>query len=128
MTCSSASQWAIFPDTLLTTQESIFAFHTEEETEPWLMVDLGQTTPIAGIEVLNRADEQGARTRNLRVWLSANRRDWQEVFIADAPQSRWRVTLAPSVSARYVKVGLVNDNPTFFHLQGVKVYGAEYKK
>ena len=77
------------------------------------------------MEILNRADAQGDRTRNLRVWLSDNQTDWREVFSADTPQSRWRVVLDPTVSARYVKVGLVNDNPTFFHLQGVKVFGSK---
>ncbi|RKX40851.1 MAG: hypothetical protein DRP64_12065 [Verrucomicrobia bacterium] len=128
VTYSSSSQWAIFPDTLLTTQESIFSFHTDEETEPWLVVDLGETEPLVGMEILNRADAQGDRTRNLRVWLSDDQRDWQEVFSAAAPQSRWRVTLDQPVPARYIKIGLLNSNPTFFHLRGVKVYGSEHKK
>ena len=119
---SSSSRSAVHPDTLLTTAASTFSFHTEEEPNPWLVIDLGKAEPVAGMEILNRADAQGDRTRNLRVWLSDNRNDWREVFSADAPQSRWQVALDQPVSARYVKVGLMTDTPTFFHLQGVKVF------
>ena len=71
VTYSSASQWAIHPDTLLTTQASTFSFHTEEEPNPWLVIDLGEAEPVAGMEILNRADAQGGRTRNLRVHSAA---------------------------------------------------------
>lgn len=122
LTYSSTSRWAPENDTLLTTQSGAFAFHTLEEKEPWLVIDLGEKQPVSAIEILNRADAQGNRTKNLRIWLSDNQRSWKEVFQAGPTSSRWMVKLDQPTTARYVKIGTVNAKPQFFHLKGVKVF------
>lgn len=122
VTYSSRSKFAPPRDTLLSSQEGAMSFHTEEEKEPWLIVDLKKAHPVAGIEILNRADAQGNRTANLRVWLSTDGESWQQVFKTGRPEERWLVSLDQPQTARFVKIGLVNPKPQFFHLKGVKVF------
>lgn len=128
VTYSSTSRFARYGDTLLTTQEFPFAFHTEAEKEPWLLIDLGKTQPVVGIRIQNRSDAQGNRTRNLHVWLSEDGEIWKQVFEATDPQFRWDIRLSSSEPARYVKIGLINPEPVFFHLKGVDVFRASPDK
>jgi len=122
---SSTSQWAVHPDTLLTTYASAFSFHTREEEKPWLIIDLQAPHPIAGFEILNREDRPKNRLSNPCVWLSGDQLSWHEVFRAPNSESRWLVKLDKPILARYVKIGLDNGKPEFFHLKGVKIFEAD---
>jgi beta-galactosidase len=126
VTYSSTSGFAVYKDTLLTAQQFPFAFHTGEEKEPWLIMDLKKIQPVAGLRILNRSDAQGNRTRNLHVWLSEDGKTWKQVFAGSAPQAHWDIRLPANEPARFVKIGLINSQPVFFHLRGVEVF-AEVK-
>jgi len=120
-----SKQWSPGLDTLVTAMEGNFSFHTEAEKEPWLMIDLKEHRPISEIVILNRDDQQGNRSKNLHVWISNDQQNWKQVYKAGKPQGRWVVLLEKPQSARYIKIGLINEQPGFFHLKGVKVYGVE---
>lgn len=119
---SSTSVVAPKEDTLLTTMDGDMSFHTAAGKEPWLIIDLKKEQPVAGLEIFNRPGSQGMRTRNLHVWLSTDQENWTQVFHALEPQERWLVTLDKPQGARYIKIGIVNNHPEFFHLKGVAVY------
>jgi len=119
---STDAKWAVHPDTLLTTQEHPFAFHTRNEINPWLVIDLGRQEPIEAIEIQNRADKGLDRARDLRVWISEDGEDWNEVFRATSVMPGWLVKLQDTVRGRYVKIGLVADEPKVFHLKGVRIF------
>ena len=123
---STNTKFAKHPDTLLTTQASSFAFHTEEEKEPWLIVDLKKSVPICGLTIRNRDDDLAKRTRNLHVWGSKDKKTWKRVFSTTGARDEWLIKLDAPAMARYVKVGMLNgEQPEFFHLKGVRVFVAE---
>ncbi|VGO14510.1 Arylsulfatase [Pontiella desulfatans] len=120
---SLSSEWGVpHNHTLLTTMEGKQSFHTDAEKTPWVIIDLKQEQPVVGFEILNRPDGHAGRTRNLHVWLSSDRENWRQVFKTENPETRWLVELQQPVMARFVKIGLVNSEPGYFHLKGVKVF------
>ena len=125
---SSKSKFGKFPDTLLTTQASPFAFHTESEKEPWLIIDLKKSAPICGLLIQNRDDVQFKRITNLHVWVSSDKTNWKKVYETKGAKKEWLVKVDPAQSARYVKIGMLNgDKPEFFHLKGVRIFTPEAK-
>ncbi|MDF7824792.1 sulfatase-like hydrolase/transferase [Pontiellaceae bacterium B12227] len=125
---SLSSEWGVpHNHTLLTTMQGKQSFHTDAEETPWVMIDLKQEQPIIGLEILNRTDGKSSRTRNLHVWISRDGNNWNQVFKAGKPERRWLVDLSQPKQARYVKIGLVNAKPEYFHLKGVKVFSKSKK-
>ena len=120
---SLSNEWGVPHNlTLLTTMEGKQAFHSDAEKTPWVTIDLKKNQPVVGLEILNRADGNYTRTKNLRVWLSSDSEHWKQVFKAAKPERRWLVELKQPQQARYVKIGTVNPTPQYFHLKGVKVF------
>ena len=123
VTCSSTSEWSTDnPDTLLTTQAGDFSFHSASETEPWLMIDLGTVYTLAGVEVVNRPN-LAERTQQLYISLSSDLITWHPAFVAAQPEDRWLIPLEGKPSARFIRIGSHNDEPNFFHLKGVRIFG-----
>ncbi|MGB0258428.1 MAG: discoidin domain-containing protein, partial [Coraliomargarita sp.] len=121
---STTTKFAKFPDTLLTTQASPFAFHTESETAPWLIVDLKKRMPVSGLLIQNREDSLFKRVDNLHVWVSDDQSSWKKVFETKGAQKEWLVKLDSPATARYVKIGMLNGaTPEFFHLKGLRIFG-----
>lgn len=120
---SISKQWTAYPDTLLTTQESPFAFHTDTENNPWLIIDLGLQQSIRALKIINRGDPSGMdRAKNLHIWVSNDKQTWSEVFQTVKPEKEWTISVNPAQTARYVKIGLVCDQEVF-NLRGVRIYG-----
>lgn len=120
---SLSSEWGVpHNHTLLTTMEGIQSFHTDKEKTPWVMIDLKKEQPVIGLEILNRTDGHAGRTKNLHVWLSLDGENWQQVYKSDTAERRWLVQINEPKLTRYVKIGLVNPKPQYFHLKGVKVF------
>ncbi|MBT3374423.1 MAG: sulfatase-like hydrolase/transferase [Lentisphaerae bacterium] len=107
--------------TLLTTMEGKQSFHTDKEERPWIVIDLKRERPVVGLEILNRPDLIG-RAQNLRVWASGDNEHWNEVFRATAALPRWLVKIDQPHAVRYIKIGLIDTAPQYFHLKGVKVF------
>lgn len=123
---SLSKEWGIpHNHTLLTTMEGKQSFHTDAERKPWIVIDLKKEQPVIGLEILNRTDGHKGRTKNLYVRLSNDGRIWEQVFTSEETRLRWLIDLKQPKQARYVKVGLINPNPGYFHLKGVKVYAVE---
>jgi beta-galactosidase len=121
---STTTKFAKFPDTLLTTQASPFAFHTDSEKAPWLIVDLKKSVPVSGLLIQNREDSLFKRVNNLHVWVSDDKASWKQVFETKGAKKEWLVKLDAPTTARYVKVGMLNgDKPEFFHLKGLRIFG-----
>ena len=121
---STTTKFDKFPDTLLTTQASPFAFHTDSEKAPWLIVDLKKSVPVSGLLIQNREDSLFKRVNNLHVWVSDDKASWKQVFETKGAKKEWLVKLDAPTTARYVKVGMLNgDKPEFFHLKGLRIFG-----
>ncbi|MFZ5892157.1 MAG: discoidin domain-containing protein [Myxococcota bacterium] len=95
-----------------------FFFHTLEEQDPWLIIDLQESTRISGIRVKNRGDCCSDRPVPLVVEVSQDRKNWSEVVRRTTEFGTWKAAFAP-VQARYVKLHV--PRVTNLHLQEVRV-------
>jgi hypothetical protein len=95
-----------------------YFFHTEEEQNPWLELDLGSTQQISAIRVINRKDCCAERAAPLVVEVSTDHKVWKLVARRDATFSSWLGEFAPT-PARWVRLKL--EKRAFFHLARVRV-------
>lgn len=109
-------------DTLVTTMAGDMSWHSEEEKAPWVMIDLEKEQAVIGVEIINRQSKYYGRGSNLHVWLSGDGKSWKQVFKGGPAQSRWLVEMKKPELARYIKIGLINDQPLLFNLKGVNVF------
>ena len=130
---SSTSQWdnAGNHARLFSGDKVDYAFHTGDEKNPWAKIDLGAVKTINAVEIENRPNER--RTDGLIVSLSADGRQWEEVWHAKQWESSWVVAVthfdagiqAPGRPARFIKLETKADSPHALMLQRVTVYGVK---
>lgn len=93
-------------------------FHTEEQENPWVEIDLGSQQVIRRIEVSNRADCCAEREVPLIAEISRTGAQWTEVGRRTTDFLSWTARFPPS-TARYVR--LRTPKRTMFHLRAVAV-------
>lgn len=93
-------------------------FHTENEKNPWVSIDLGGKKTVRAVEVTNRSDCCGERAVPLSVELSEDGRRFSEVARREDPFGTWTAKFKPK-QARYVR--LRSQQTTFLHLENVVV-------
>ena len=98
---------------------SVQGFHTQEEYQPWIRIDLGKTRPVREVVAYNCA-ELRARAIPLVVELSTDGEKWTEVGRREKVFSTWSATFKPAL-ARYVRLRVAGR--TYFHLNEIEVYG-----
>ena len=128
---SIESQWSHDEKRLLSGEEyeGGFCFHTKEEANPSIVIALGRTAVVKGIEIVNRKDMLQDKARTITVWVSKDKKEWTQVWKAAKTQDMWEVPVTEfvagiqqaGVAARYIKIGLQEKN--YLHLYSVKVYG-----
>lgn len=130
---SSVSKWSWIQDregdangaNAKTIQE--YGFHTDEEDNPWWMVDLMGEFLVDSITILNR--EAGAdRFKHFQIESSLDRLDWTRRFIkldekpvSSDPACPWLEEFSDPFVCRYVKITLLGRGP--LHLRQVRVFG-----
>ncbi len=127
-TSSRAAQWSTHEKHLLTDEDypGEWSFHTEQEKDPYITIDLGASKLVRGIEIVNRRKSLQERAAGLTVWLSEEGEAWREAWKAGGVEDRWDVVLGtPGARARYVKIGLHSDEGQYLHLYRVRVFGDE---
>lgn len=116
-------QWKEMP-ALLTGKGQLyggeFAFHTNREKSPHIVIQLRQTVAIRRIVVENRRGHGQERAKGLMILTSTDAKQWKRVWTAGAGQPAWIIDLPAPVTARYVKIGLPRVD--FLHLAGVRIY------
>jgi hypothetical protein len=93
-------------------------FHTVEENNPWVEIDLGARKKFARVEVDNREECCQDRAVPLVVETSNDANEFKEVARTTEPFGSWQATFKP-VTARYVRVRA--DKKTYLHLVRVGV-------
>lgn len=88
-------------------------FHTVEEENPWVEIDLGSATKLSQVSIKNRVTCCGEREVPTVIELSADRKSWTEVARQEKPFVVWEPTF-PEQSARYVRARA--PRKTYFHL------------
>ena len=128
-TQSTLSRWSTGPNEASNAVSGsisrAFAFHTEEEDQPWWEVDLISNYPIERIVVHNRLDTLSERARTLKVEVSTNHSDWLLVHAGVAYFSGAErgnpldLRLESEICARFVRLSLTERQP--LHLAQVEV-------
>ncbi|MHB8974265.1 MAG: HzsA-related protein [Pirellulaceae bacterium] len=110
-----------------------YAFHTNQEPNPWWQVDLGQSEPLARVVVYNRLDyAPGLHNADSLILLtSEDGRNWTKRYDNQGAHfggisgaKPLEVTFVPDeVQARYVRLQIPSPQPIFLHLDEVEIYG-----
>ncbi|MEW6071158.1 MAG: alpha-L-fucosidase [Planctomycetota bacterium] len=123
---SRAPQWSRHEDRLLGGEDypADFAFHTAEERDPWIAIDLGEPCAVRGLEIENRRNGFQERATGLTAWVSTDGETWRPVWQAAEIRAKWEIVLdPPAAGARYVRIGRHAERDGYLHLYSVRVYG-----
>ncbi len=109
-----------------------FAFHTDNEKNPWAKIDLGAVRTVRTVEIENRPGEE-ERTKGLIMSISEDGQNWQEVWQAKNWVTTWiaRVTessggtVKAGRKARFLKLETRGDSPRPLVLSRVTVFGVK---
>ncbi len=97
-----------------------YFFHTQQESDPWVMFDLGKERHISAVEIDNRLDCCSERANPLVVDVSSDKKKWREVARHTGDFTTMRETF-DTVRARYVKIH-VPQPAAILHLSRVRIY------
>ena len=100
------------------TESPDFFFHTNEERNPWVEIDLGAPTQFSAVRVENRHDCCSDRALPLVIEVSNDQVNFRELSRRTAGFSSWLASFAPT-KARYVRVRAARR--TMLHLAQVRV-------
>lgn len=95
-----------------------FFFHTREEINPWIRIDLGKKTRFSQLRVINRKDCCKKRASPLIIEASNDDKSWKTLSQQTGSFSNWKAQFPP-VEARYVRLRV--PNRTSLHLAGVRI-------
>ncbi|MGA2501336.1 MAG: alpha-L-fucosidase, partial [Tepidisphaeraceae bacterium] len=87
-----------------------YAFHTADELNPWIIIDLGKTVSVCGVRIENRPAER--RTDGLILSISEDGQTWTQTWKAPQWEQTWEVPVTqlqagapvPGRPARYLKL------------------------
>ena len=97
-------------------------FHTVEESQPWLEIDLGAPTRFSEVVVVNRRDggqDVLDRAVPLILEVSDDQKTWRTLGQVDKSFSVWKPKFE-ATTARYVRTR--SPRTTMLHLDAVKIY------
>ena len=131
---SSASRWSRFSDAARDaaganseTLPADFGFHTQDEKDPWWMVDLLAEHAVDEVAIVNRK-AFGDRCAHFVVESSTDHDTWTTRFakrdgetISATAAAPWRVRFATPFRARYLRVRMLGEG--MLHLRRVQVFG-----
>ncbi len=100
-----------------------FAFHTQLQNQPFIIVDLGRVCEVDKLLIENRRRQEQDRAREMSVWTSIDKVDWHLIAAFDEAKPFWELTPPAQTRARFCKLGLRGSN--YFHLAHVRVLGRD---
>jgi hypothetical protein len=128
---SGLARWALWPrdlaagkpwhtsSTLQARYQAPILFHTNEELNPWLEIDLLHPIYFHRVIVKNRPECCWERAIPLILEVSDDQSRWDELDRRDASFSTWEANFPP-VRARYVRLRVLRFS--ILHLERVQVY------
>ena len=105
-------------------EKDTFAFHTNLEDQPCVVIKLQAAAPIERIFIEDRrVNTSGMRFRGsgMGVWVSMDGNSWEPVWRARSGQPSWTIRFPAPVTAQYVRVGTVGRE--YLNLAAVRIYG-----
>lgn len=100
------------------THEFGLVFHTQQEKEPWVEIDLNDTRAISRVTIRHRTDCCTDRGLPLIVETAGDDKKWEEVARRDESFDKWTATFSTR-PARYVRLRSTAD--TVLHFSEVVV-------
>ncbi|MCU0682267.1 MAG: discoidin domain-containing protein [Polyangiaceae bacterium] len=94
-------------------------FHTKDEVDPWVQIDLGEPRSIHEVLVHNRSDCCKERATPLRVEASLDGVTYQPLGRRDTSFDVWSLTF-PKTTTRFVR--LKAERRTMLHLNEIGIY------
>jgi F5/8 type C domain len=96
-----------------------YFFATNEEDNPWVVVDLGSVESISRMRIVNRRAGSQERAYPLLVEVSTDQQSWRQIAFRETvfPEA-WAFSF-PQTDARYIRLSL--KRRTFFHLNTIHV-------
>ncbi len=130
----AVTTWADAAGAVDGVKDGKYAFHCGLEPNPWWQVDLGKPVAVSRIVVYNRLDYAPGlhNADRLHILASNDGKAWKLIHdnrekhfggISGAPPLDLRFQPG-QVRARYVRLQIPSENPIFFHLDEVEIYGA----
>lgn len=98
----------------------VHGFHTGEDTNPWLKLDLGEPKKIGRVVVYNRTDCCEDRAAPLVVEVSVDGEAWTTVARREKKFAKWEASFAET-EARWVRFTV--EKTTWLHFNEVEIYG-----
>jgi alpha-L-fucosidase len=106
-----------------------YAFHTGDELNPWIQIDLGKSINVTGLNIENRPGER--RTAGLILSVSPDGQSWTKVWSAPDWKQSWEIPVTttqagaevPGRAARYLKLETKPAKAAPMLLQRVEIYG-----
>lgn len=117
----ASSAWGSFPGSGVMSGEAPIdgRFHTNEENEPWVRLDLGAVQSVHAVRVENRTNCCKERALPLAIEVSVDGQRWKLVgyrrLLFDTLTQQF-----PALDARYVRLRV--ERRTSFHLRRISVY------
>jgi hypothetical protein len=113
-------------------QPKAFAFHTNQEAAPQVVLDLGKEMKVTGLFIRN-AESSPERMASLRAAVSSDGKAWTDVWKAEKAAKTWEVPITSYVSgaqvpgrpARFIRLETRPSAPEYLLLKQVEVYGKE---
>jgi len=115
---SNSKTYGVPPERAVDGDRNELGFHTNNEKNAWVQLDLGSEKRIRKVVVYNRTSNS-QRAVPLIVEVSKDRRNWDEVAKRDEDFAIWTAEFSPK-KARYVRLKLQDRN--FLHLAEIEVY------
>ena len=117
----ASSAWGAFPRTGLMVGEAPIdgRFHTREEQDPWVVLDLGETQRVHAVRVENRTNCCKERATPLAFELSVDNEHWKLVGYRRVPFGTYTQQFEPQ-QARYLRLRV--DRHSVLHLRRISVY------
>ena len=101
-----------------------FAFHSPEPPidNPHVLIKLAQPSEIRRLEIQNRRNPNFYdRAEGLTVWVSADGKNWKQVWQAAKTAADYVAELPAETRGQFIKIGL--DRRGIFHLNQISIFG-----
>jgi hypothetical protein len=96
-----------------------YFFHTQEERNAWVQIDLAKVERLSKVRVLNRVDCCQERASPLVVEVSVDGKSWHEVARNKDTFSEWTARFSP-LDGRYVRLKV--PRRSILHLKAVRIF------
>jgi hypothetical protein len=116
---SRSPQYGIDPSAVVDGKRTNLGFHTQDDGEKTVTVDLGSLRKIRRVDVFNRADCCWERAAPLALEVSTDGKSFRTVLVNIDEFALWKAEFGVT-EARYVRLTQTGAGP--FHLSEIEVY------